>query len=116
MRTGSSLKPQAARPAGRGERREGGGVRLQAMRTTPSSAVWRRPFPASSWISKKEGRMREGKRAKTSADRANGQPRRIEWREGKRAKTSADRANGQPRRIEWHEDSAWCSYSQPASE
>ena len=40
-----------------------------------SSVVWRRPLPATSWISEKGGRWCEGKRAKTSVGKANGRPR-----------------------------------------
>ena len=42
-----------------------------------SSVVWRRPLPASSWISKEGGRWCEGKRAKTSVGKGNGRSRRI---------------------------------------
>ena len=42
-----------------------------------SSVVWRRPLPASSWISEKEGRWCEGEHAKTSVGKANVWPRRM---------------------------------------
>ena len=65
MRIGSSFNKQAARATGRCESGGGYGVGWRTSRTVPSSVVCNLPWPASSWISEKEGRWCKGKHDKT---------------------------------------------------
>ena len=61
MRSGSSISKQAARPTELGlSDLVVGSVGLRTSRTMSSSVVCRRPLPASSWMSEREGRLSEG--------------------------------------------------------
>ena len=73
MRTGSSFSTQAARPTELAlSDLVGGSVGLRTSRTMSSSVVCSRPFPASSYMSERDGRLCEGWHGKKSGSGTNG--------------------------------------------
>ena len=75
MQTGSSFSKQAARLTELGlSALVRGSVGLRTSTMMSLSVVCRRPLPARSWISEREGRLCEGQHAKKSGGRTDGRP------------------------------------------